>query len=194
MQYRIDKETLLNILSIWDGFLKRRVRLITCGGTALTLLNIKESTKDIDFLIPDEKEYGYLIKTLKDMGYKQKTGMGWGRDDGFIFELFCGKRIFTTELLESPLKNGNNILLKEFSHIYLGILNYYDLIISKIFRSTTTDQEDCLSLIKAKRKDIDIERLKDRFYTTSPYDISDEKNKKNFEYFLSILQKEGIKT
>ncbi|MEK6681720.1 MAG: hypothetical protein AABY79_07115 [Nitrospirota bacterium] len=47
MEYRIDKERLLDIISAWDSFLKRRVHLIACGGTALTLLGIKASTKDI---------------------------------------------------------------------------------------------------------------------------------------------------
>ncbi len=192
MEYRLDKKRLLNILSLWDGHLNKRVHLVACGGTALTLMGIKESTKDIDLLIPEE-EYKYLVRILKDLGYERKTGAGWMRDDGFIFDLYVGKTIFTTELLESPLIRGNNIPLKEFAHIYLGILNYYDLIISKIFRSTTVDMDDCLALFKARYREIDAEHLKDRFYETSSYDVSDEKNKKNFQNFLNILKKKGFK-
>jgi hypothetical protein len=193
MQYRFNKETLLNTLSVWDGYLKRKVHLIACGGTALTLMNLKESTKDIDLIIPNEKEYIYLVKTLKDLGYKNITGTGWARDKGLIFDLYVGKTIFTTELLESPLAEGNHVPYKEFSSVSLGILNYYDLMISKIFRFTSTDLEDCLALFKAKHKEIDIEKLKKRFLETSSYDISDEKNKRNFEYFLIILKKEKFK-
>jgi len=40
-KYRIDRQELI---SGWDGFLKRKVHLIACGGTALTLLEIKPST------------------------------------------------------------------------------------------------------------------------------------------------------
>ena len=192
MQYRIDKEALLNILSIWDGHLKKKVHLVVCGGTALTLMNLKESTKDIDLLVPVEGEYRYLIGVLKDLGYKPTTGTGWARDKGFSFDLFLGSKIFTTDLLESPLEKGNNVLLKEFSHIYLGVLNHYDLLISKIFRSTPVDIEDCLILFKTKHAGINIKKLKDRFYETSSYDISDEKHRKNFKYFLSILKKEGF--
>lgn len=190
MQYRIDKETLLNTLSVWDGYLKRKVHLIACGGTALTLMNLKESTKDIDLIIPDEKEYIYLVKTLKDLGYKNITGTGWARDKGFIFDLYAGKTIFTTELLESPLKKGNHVPFKEFSYIYLGILNYYDLIICKIFRFSSTDLDDCLTLFKEKYREIDLEKLKNRFFETSLYDVFDDKNKKNFKYFLNILNEE----
>jgi len=148
MQYRINKIHLLEILSIWDSYLSRKIRLIACGGTALTLLNIKESTKDIDFIMPQENEYKYLLKILIDLGYSQKTSYGWGKDEGFIFDLYWGNKVFTTGLLESPLKEGNNIFIKEFAHTYLGALNYYDLIITKIFRSTSVDIEDCLALFK----------------------------------------------
>jgi len=193
MQYRIDKDSLLRTLSLWDSYMKRKVHLIACGGTALTLMNLKESTKDIDLIIPEEGEYRYLVKILKDLGYKNITGTGWVKDKSFMFDLYVGKTIFTTELLESPLEEGNHVLFKEFSFIYLGILNYYDLIISKIFRFTSTDLDDCLALYKAKHKEINMEKLKERYFETSLYDISDKKNKQNFKYFLNILMKEKSK-
>lgn len=180
-------------MSIWDSCLKRKVHLIACGGTALTLINLKESTKDVDLIIPEEKEYSYLVRIIEDLGYKRITGTGWVKKDGFIFDLYVGKTIFTTELLESPLKEGNNMPFKEFSYLYLGILNYYDLIIAKVFRYSSVDIDDCLALFNAKHKEINIEKLKERFYETSSYDISDEKNKKNFRQFLKILQKEKFK-
>jgi len=55
MDYRIDKEGLFAKLGDWNAFLKRKVRLVACGGTALTLLGIKPSTKDIDLMVPDEE-------------------------------------------------------------------------------------------------------------------------------------------
>ncbi len=69
-EYRIDRENLLNTLSIWDSYLRKKVHLIACGGTALTLMTIKESTKDIDLFIPEKSEYKYLVRNLKDLGYK----------------------------------------------------------------------------------------------------------------------------
>jgi len=53
MNDRANKELLLARLADWDSFLKKRVRLIACGGTALTLLNIKPSTEDIDLIVPE---------------------------------------------------------------------------------------------------------------------------------------------
>lgn len=190
MQYRIDKEDLLNTLISWNSFLKKKVHLIACGGTALTLLGIKASTKDIDLLVPNLDEYEYLIKILKQLGYKSVTGWGFSKDNGFVFDIFRGKKVHTTELLDSPL--NNNILIKELSHIYLGVLNYYDLIISKIFRSTQVDIEDCVALLKNKQRDINLNELKERFYKTASFDIAEDRVIKNLEHFLKLLKKSKI--
>ena len=192
MNYRIDKQGLLDRISVWDSFLKRKVHLIACGGTALTLLGIKDSTKDIDLIVPDLTEHEYLINRLKQLGYKSASGWGWARGDGFIFDLFRGKMVHTTGLLESPLDKGNHILIKEYSYIYLGVLNYYDLIIAKLFRGATVDIEDCLALIKHKKQEIDIKMLINRFRETASFDVSEDKVNKNLEYFLKIIKKEGL--
>lgn len=192
MEYRINKQALMDRLSVWDGYLRRKVSLIACGGTAMTLLNVKESTKDIDLLVPVESEYDYLIKTLEQVGYKSASGAGLSRGDAFIFEFFKGKKIHTTELLESPLDIDNHIIIKEFKFIYLGALNNYDLIISKIFRGTGVDVDDCLALFKAKKNDIDMKILEKRFHQTALFDVSEEKVNKNFLYFLNIIKKEGL--
>lgn len=192
MNYRIDKHGLLDRISAWDVFLKRKVHLIACGGTALTLLGVKPSTKDIDLIVPNPDEHEYLVGTLKQLGYKPASGWGWERGDGFIFDLFRGKSVHTTELLESPLEKGNHILIKEFSMIYLGVLNYYDIIISKLFRATAIDMDDCLVLAKEKKEDIDFKQLENRFKETASFDVSEDKVNKNFEHFMKILKKEGL--
>lgn len=192
MEYRIDKQTLLQRISAWDGFLKRKIHLIACGGTALTLLGVKASTKDIDLILPEVNEYEYLIKILKQLGYKTASGWGWSREDGFIFDLFRGKSIHTTELLESPLAEGNNIVVKEFDRIYLGILNYYDIIISKLFRSTAVDINDCLLLVKSKQNEIDLKLFEDRFKQTASFDVSEDRVLGHLKHFLSVLKKEDL--
>ena len=101
MKYRIDKQDLLDRITIWDSFLKRDVHLIACGGTALTLLGIKDSTKDVDL-------------------------------------------------------------------------------------------DDCLSLIRSKKKEINLKQLKRRFQETASFDVSEDKVNKNLGYFLRILKEEGF--
>ena len=194
MNYRLDKEDLLATIAVWNDYLKKKkIHLIACGGTALTLLNIKDTTKDIDFIIPEEEEYDYLIKVLQELGYKPASGVGWKREgEEYIFDLFRGKKVHTTELLESPLKGCNNTVLEEFSNIYIGILNHYDIIISKLFRGDGVDFEDCLQLVKSKKDQIDLEVLKKRFLETSSYNISEDRINKHLESFLKIVEKEKI--
>ena len=73
-KYRIRKEQLWSVLEVWDRYLVRKIHLVACGGTALTIQDIKESTKDIDFMVPVLTEYRALILTLRKLGYKQVTG------------------------------------------------------------------------------------------------------------------------
>jgi len=150
--YRLDKNELLDNLRVWNSVLRRKARMIACGGTALTLLGVKASTKDVDFMVPDIREYNYLTKQLPAMGYTQTSGPGWKRgDEVFHFDIFRGNNIHTTGLLQSPLEDGQNRRLIEFSHLYIGILNDYDLISSKLMRGTRVDYEDCVMLATAHR-------------------------------------------
>ncbi|MFH0948166.1 MAG: DUF6036 family nucleotidyltransferase [Elusimicrobiota bacterium] len=192
MNYRIDKQGLLERLSIWDSFSKRKINLIACGGTALTLLGVKDSTKDIDLLVPESKQYEYLVNILQQLGYKSVTGNGWAREGDFVFDLFKGKSVHTTELMESPLKENKHIFIAELNHIYLGVLNYYDLIISKIFRSMSVDIEDCITLIRSKKDEVDFKKLKQLYYETASYDVSEDTVIKYFESFVEKLKREGI--
>ena len=187
----INKDQLIDTLKIWTRYIKRKIHLIACGGTAMTLLGIKESTKDIDFMVPEIKEYEYLIRALGQLGYKQQTSWGWARKgEVFVFDLFPGKRIHTTELLNSPLAPDGNIAHVELANIYVGILNYYDLIASKLMRGASVDFEDSLHLIKAKKKEIDIAQLQDHFHELASYDIAQERVKKHWESFERMLKKE----
>jgi len=193
MEYRINKQTLLDALEQWNRFLKRKVHLIACGGTAMTLLQVKPSTKDVDFMIPKANEYAYLIKVLKNIGYEQVTGYGWRRKgDIFRFDLFQGNRIHTTELLESPLEPGNHSLLKEYSRLYIGILNEYDLITSKLIRGTGVDFEDCLMLMKFMRHKIDIERLVSHYRELASYDIAEARIAVHIDRFIELLEEKKI--
>lgn len=115
VEYRLNKQTLTELLGQWNTFLRRKVHLVACGGTALTLMDIKPSTKDVDFLVPVEPEYRYLIKTLKDLGYQQQTGSGWHKSGNlFVFDLFVGQRIHTTDLMNLPWKRGTTSCLRNF--------------------------------------------------------------------------------
>ena len=193
MEYRLDKNRLLDILGGWNRFLKRRVHLIACGGTAMTLIGVKPSTKDVDFMTPKEREHDYLTKQLKALGYNKVTTSGWIKDgEGFQFDIFRGNSIHTTELLASPLEEGRHSILMEFSHLYIGILNDYDLISSKLMRGTNVDFEDCLGLAEARREEIDIERLVQHFHEMISYDVAEIRLRPNIDHFVELLREKGL--
>lgn len=193
MEHRLDVHRLLEALSSWNIFLKSKVRLVACGGTAMTFLGVKPSTKDVDFMVPDPREFRYLINTLKNLGYEPTTSNGWQKKgEVFQFDLFCGNHIHTTELLVSPLEEGRHTLLKEYSHLYVAILNDYDLISSKLLRGTSVDFDDCLSLIKAHRDVIDIDELVAHYNELISYDISADRVRPHMDSLLSELDERGL--
>ncbi len=50
----LDKSYLMDFLGEVDKELEREVTLVAVGGTAMTLLDLKPSTIDIDFTIPED--------------------------------------------------------------------------------------------------------------------------------------------
>lgn len=190
MEYRTDSRTLLETLKTWDGLLPGRgkIRLIACGGTALTLMGYKESTKDVDFLVPEKKEYQRLIAFLQDAGYRRITTYGWKRENDFlIFDLYPGNRVYTTELLDSPLKQGGHLKIREWDKIYLGVLNAVDLIVSKMFRGDEIDIQDSLLLLS--KKSIAFKKLEKRYHETAKYDVGEENILRKFERLKKRFEK-----
>jgi hypothetical protein len=191
-EYRLGKDELLIILREWNRFLKGKVHLIACGGTAMTLLGVKASTKDVDFMVPDIREYNNLTKQLPMLGYTQTKSSGWKREgEVFHFDLFRGNRIHTTELLNSPLEEGRNTVLAKYSHLYIGILNDYDLISSKLMRGTRVDFEDCLMLATAHKEELDLHKLVAHFNEMISFDVSGDRLRSNIEHFLELLRESG---
>ncbi|MCF8079820.1 MAG: hypothetical protein K9K88_11115 [Desulfobacterales bacterium] len=156
-------------------------------------MDVKSSTKDCDFIVPAQLEYAYLIRVLKDLDYKQVTGWGWNKNgDPFIYDLFPGKKIHTTELLENPLLPGHHSLFKEFSQLYVEILNEYDLIASKLFRGTEVDVDDCLTLLKARKQGIDIQLLEKHARELASYDVGELRVLGQIDRFMELLKEEKL--
>jgi len=168
-----------------------KVRLIACGGTALTLLNIKESTKDVDFVVPVQTEYKKLLVFLEAIGYREKGGgLAHPDDPYFLYQFWSGKRVFTIDLLDSPLEEGKHIVIRKYRRIYLGALNLVDLIITKMFRGTSTDLDDCVAVFSTN--EVNAAELLDRYSEAALYDINPEKVMENFIVFVEQLAFRGL--
>lgn len=193
MEYRETADELLATLRAWDGLITGRgkIRLLACGGTALTLLGYKESTKDVDFLVPEAGEYGRLIDFLRGAGYEHLGGYKWKRaGEAMEYDLFPGKKVFMTELLTSPLEAGGHRVIMEFNKLYLGVLNSYDLMITKLARGAEVDYQDCLTLLRNEK--LDWEKFEKRYKESAKYSINygigEEKALKNFKQLQGLYQ------
>ncbi|MCK4488413.1 MAG: hypothetical protein KAU38_16845 [Desulfobacterales bacterium] len=177
---------MLQTIENWDRLMNFRVQLIACGGTALTLLKIKESTKDIDLIVPVTDEYKKLMKFVKSIGYQEKVGgLAHPDDPYFLYQFWHGNRVFTTDLLYSPLEFGKHILIKEWRHIYLGALNLVDLIITKMFRGTGVDMDDCIAVFATGQ--VDAHKLFERYSEVASYDLNPDKMMRNFVALVDQL-------
>ena len=74
----IDKNVLLEWLKAVDKKLKKKIVLIAVGGTAMTLLGLKSSTRDVDFCIESENKKHFE----EVLGKKFKVDLF---TDGYIF-------------------------------------------------------------------------------------------------------------
>jgi len=185
-KYRLTGDDLMLTLENWNSLMNFNTRLIACGGAAMTLLNIKESTKDIDFVVPVENEFKRLMKFLNQIGYHDAGGGLHHPDDpNFIYQFWSGNQIFTTKLLDPILDQGKHIVVKEWRHIYLGAINLMDLIITKMFRGTSVDISDCIAVFMTG--EIDAEQLLARYRKAAQYDLNPDKVMKNFIYFIEKL-------
>ncbi len=131
-----DKSALFDFLSVLNEDLTKKITLVAAGGTAMTLLDLKPSTIDIDFTIPgcDRVEFEQALKS-NPPGYKVDR---W--TDGCVF---C--QTLPNDYLE------NSIKIKEFSHISLRALQPVDIIVTKIGRLNARDMQDIEACIqKAK--------------------------------------------
>jgi hypothetical protein len=137
-----DKNALLEFLEVINESLTKKITLIAAGGTAMTLLDLKPSTIDIDFTIPsiDLPEFEQALKN-NPTGYKVDR---WA--DGYVF---C--QSLPDDYLDKSIK------IKEFSHISLRALNPVDIIVTKIGRLNQRDIQDiekCIKEFKISETDI----------------------------------------
>ena len=123
----LDKSFLLDFLKTLDDELDEKITLVAAGGTAMTLLDLKPSTIDIDFTIPQECKTAF-DKALANVPHGFKIDV-W--TDGFVF---C--QILPDDYLEKSIR------IAEFKHILLKALHPIDIIVTKIGRLDSRDMQD----------------------------------------------------
>jgi hypothetical protein len=154
----VDLDSFLNLLAD----LNEPLELFAIGGTAMVLKNIKEATKDIDFLTSENQEKIRKLFNLAGLKEESKNKLCniWRLGDIRI-DIFYDGFIMGIPFLKDWKKLSEKI--KEIGKIKLYILNWYDIIITKISRSETRDIDDIIAIIKSQK--IDFNFLKKRYYS-----------------------------
>ena len=131
----VSKKELLDFLELFDQELDRHIVLIAVGGTAMALLGVKASTKDIDFNIPSDDDF----KEFKHLNVKIKPGIK--------IDAWPSNMIFS-EILPSDYVKAVTGYKTGFKKIDVRILSPIDIACSKISRFSPADMEDIQSCIK----------------------------------------------
>lgn len=145
-----DLETFLQLIADLD----EEIELFAIGGTAMVLAGIKESTKDIDFLTT--LDYNTIKKHFGLTGLREKDSSKlcnkWFLDNKIRVDLFYDGYIMGITLEDDWKELSRKI--RTVGKLKLYILNWYDIIITKIARSETRDIKDVLGIIESQKIDL----------------------------------------
>lgn len=174
-------EDLNNFLNLIAD-LNEPLELFAIGGTAMVLKNIKESTKDIDFLTIESYEKIKKLFTLAGLKEESsdKACNKW-RLGNIRIDIFYDGFIMGIPFPEDWKKLSEKI--KEISKIKIYILNWYDIIITKISRSESRDIEDIIEIIRSQK--LDMKFLKKRYYSIAETSLISD-----FDYKFKHMEKE----
>ena len=159
----IGKTQLISWIRKIDRKMKRKITLVAVGGTAMTLLGLKPSTRDVDFCISSE--------------YKKEFGKSIGKT--FRVDLFFDGYIFSEQLPEDYAEKSKEILV--LRNITLKALSPVDIVVTKSARLNARDEEDIRAIAKYVKK----EELVVRFnQVVGTYAGKEEDYRENFEVIV----------
>ncbi|MGM5485440.1 MAG: DUF6036 family nucleotidyltransferase [Nanobdellota archaeon] len=141
----VTKNDLLRWLESIDRGLEKEITLIAVGGTALTILDIKDSTVDVDFCI---RKGDY--QSFKD----------FAENSQFDVDIFIDGYIFSEQLPDDYIDRASHVS-SGLRKINLKCLSLTDIIITKAARYNERDEEDISTIAKTNK--IDREELEERF-------------------------------
>ncbi len=139
----VPKEKLLSLIHEVDSKLTKKINIYAVGGTGMTLLNLKASTKDIDFNLEthDLKEFKNALSKVIH---------------GYDIDLYSNGQIFTQQLPQDYRTKAIEIT-ENFTKIKLYSIHPIDIVVTKIGRLNEQDFEDisdCIKKYKLTKKQI----------------------------------------
>ena len=151
---RIDKKKVLSVLDKLDKNLRgiqRKIKIYCIGGTALTFSNIRNNSKDIDFIVSRE-DFRALSGHVADIEYKEKIRI----------DIFLDGELPDYQY-KGYTKNSRPLNI-HFENLELYVLDEIDLLLTKILSGRPEDLLDIKKMGVSKeilRKDKLIQRYQE---------------------------------
>ncbi len=145
-------------------YLDHEVQTYAHGGTALTLLGIKDSTKDVDFTFTRKDDFYELIAILNRMGYNSTYDFKTGDRSHLIRLKKEGSDVDIIDL-HWPYWNNWRItklierdsIQKQCGKILLKLLDHNAIFLFKTYLVRVTDIDDLRTVIE--KRELDEDRL-----------------------------------
>ncbi len=144
------KDYIYKELKKLDGALEEQLRIYLIGGGNMSLLGLKNATRDIDVILNKEEELAILKNALLRCGYEEKylplyekmgSRLVMENDDGFRWDVFV--KVVCHGLILSPnMMNRCKEMQLDFKNLKLFLLSKEDVFLFKSITERERDLED----------------------------------------------------
>lgn len=153
------------------GHLQTEVQAYLIGGGAMSLRELKDTTKDIDLVVTTEAEYERLLGTLTEMGYEEVTNLSDDyrqlgarhcvrNEDGCQLDLF-NRQIANKLVFSAGMAERSEPFLSE-EPLSVGLVALEDIFLFKCVAERPDDIDDMATLVQT---DLDFEAIEKELET-----------------------------
>jgi hypothetical protein len=139
--------------------LETDVEAYLIGGGAMSLRDLKDTTKDIDLVVSNEEAYGRLLGTLRELGYEEVTDLGAEytelgarhcvrNDDGCQLDLF--HRQIADKLFFSDGMAERSEAYLSTETLSIGLVALEDIFLFKSVAGRPDDIGDMATLVQTR--------------------------------------------
>lgn len=150
-----DKSDLETWISTVAKKLERECSVYMIGGGAMSFLDLKTATKDVDLIVADKKEFEALDKAILSAGFARATDL---EDEFYLTALSVYEKgdsridVFLNEV-GKMLKFSSNMkkrasLFKAYGRLKIFLASNEDIFLFKAMTPRKGDIEDCARLIR----------------------------------------------
>lgn len=147
--------------------LQSEVTAFLIGGGAMSLRNLKDTTKDIDLVVTSDDEYERLLATLGELGYDEVTDIDdeyrklgarlcIENDDGCRIDLF-NEQVADKLVFSEGMQDRSEELLTH-RHLSVRLVSLEDIFLFKAVAKRPDDIEDMNTLVQTSLDFESIER------------------------------------